>query len=107
MEKVFATVLAAVLLAASVAAAQQAPPLPQPSSPAQSQTPASDMKKEVVGTIKSVDGDKIVLDDGTELILPATLKMNRDDVKQGVKVKVSYQEQGGQKVVTSIQRQSS
>lgn len=67
---------------------------------------ASSSKQEAVGTIKSMDGKKLVLDDGTEFMLPATVTIDPAEVKQGAKVKVSYQQQGGQKVVTSVEKGS-
>lgn len=43
------------------------------------------------GTVK---GEQIILDNGTELT---------QDLKQGAKIKMTYEEQGGRKVVNSLQ----
>jgi hypothetical protein len=64
---------------------------------------SSSTRQEVTGTIKSIDADKLVLEDGTELMLPATASIDRSELKEGSKVRVSYEDRGGQKVVTSVQ----
>jgi Cu/Ag efflux protein CusF len=100
--KVLATLVAVAVLAMSfawvpVALAQQQPAQQQPAPAA----PKMD-KKEVSGAVKSVDAAKktVTLQDGTTLMVAdaATLK----DLKPGAMIKASYQDQGGQKVATSI-----
>lgn len=59
---------------------------------------------EVEGRIVSVDrlGNKVKLEDGTQLTVPASLKVRRDALKEGVTVNAIYEEKGPDKVVTSI-----
>ncbi len=60
---------------------------------------------DVQGKIKAVDpkGQMVTLDDGTQLVIPAALKIQRQDLRPGANVKASFEEQNGQKVATSIQ----
>jgi hypothetical protein len=59
--------------------------------------------KRVEGKIQEVTGDTVTLADGTKLTMPANRSGQRDDLKPGASVKASFEEKGGQKVVTSIQ----
>ena len=63
--------------------------------------------KQIEGAIKSVDptGRMLTLDDGTELTIPPTVSVPKADLKEGAVVKASFEERGGQKVVTSLQVQ--
>jgi Cu/Ag efflux protein CusF len=56
------------------------------------------------GKIKSVDpsGKMVTLDDGTQLMIPPTVKVEKQMLKPGANVKASYEEKDGQKVVTSL-----
>jgi len=60
---------------------------------------------DVQGKIKSVDqsGRMLTLEDGTQLTIPATVRVNREDLMPGNDVKVSFEENGTQKVVTQIE----
>jgi len=60
--------------------------------------------EEVQGKIKSFDAaaNTVVLEDGTQLMIPATMKVERQALKPGASVKASFEEKGGQKVATSI-----
>ncbi len=60
---------------------------------------------EVEGKIVSVDrfGNKVTLEDGTQLTIPASVKVRRDALKKGVTVNATCEEKGLDKVVTSIQ----
>jgi len=60
--------------------------------------------EEVQGKIKSFDAaaNTVVLEDGTKLMIPATMKVERQALKPGANVKASFEEKGGQKVATSI-----
>jgi hypothetical protein len=69
------------------------------------QTPELGGAKQVEGTIQKLAGNTLTLSDGTELMLPSSLQVQRDDLKAGASVKASYEDKGGQKVVTSIQVQ--
>jgi len=63
--------------------------------------------KQIEGAIKSVDssGRMVTLDDGTQLTIPPTVNVPRESLKEGAIVKASFEEQGGQKVVTSLEVQ--
>jgi hypothetical protein len=60
---------------------------------------------DVQGTIKSVDPSRhsITLADGTQLMISPGLTANHTDLRPGANVKASYETQGTQKVITSIQ----
>ncbi len=75
--------LAALLVAASVAWAAQT----------------------IGGKIMSVHpaGKMVTLYDGTKLMISPGVKVQRDTLKKGVLVIATYEEQSGQKVVTSIE----
>jgi hypothetical protein len=59
---------------------------------------------DVQGKIKSVDssGKMVTLDDGTQLMIPPTLTVEKKALKPGANVKASYEEKDGQKVATSF-----
>lgn len=59
---------------------------------------------DVQGKIKAVDpsGRVVVFEDGTQIMIPPTLAVERGDLKPGADVKASYEERNGQKVATSI-----
>jgi len=63
----------------------------------------------VSGKIMAVsqDGDAILLEDGTELVVPSTIKVSKEQLKAGATVKVTYEEAGDEKVVRSIEVQPS
>jgi hypothetical protein len=67
---------------------------------------SSSTRQEVTGTIKSIDQDKLVLEDGTEFMLPASASIDRSGLREGSKVRVSYEDRGGEKVVTSVEEGS-
>src|SRR5439155_14148929 len=60
--------------------------------------------EEVQGKIKSFDaaGNTVVLEDGTQLMIPPTVRVERQALKPGANVKASYEEKDGHKVATSI-----
>ena len=59
---------------------------------------------DVQGKIKSVDpsGKMVTLDDGTQLTIPPTIKVEKQALQPGANVKASYEEKDGQKVATSF-----
>jgi hypothetical protein len=73
----------------------------------QGSAPAVGGMHQIEGAIKSVDpsGRMLTLDDGTELTIPPTVSVPKADLKEGAMVKASFEEKGGQKVVTSLQVQ--
>jgi len=99
-------VLATVLAGASAAWAQTGPsllnqPLAAPGAPTPSTMPGA---QEVQGTVKAVDKEKerITLDDGTMLIFAPSAKQALTALKEGAKIKATYVEKEGQKVITSL-----
>lgn len=62
---------------------------------------------DVQGKIKSVDrtGRMVMLEDVMQLMIPPTVQVAREDLKPGADVQASYEDKGGQKVVTSIEVQ--
>jgi len=103
--------IAALSVLGSAAAWAQMTPSAQNKPPAMDKAPAQSTKpeaKEIQGTIKSVDRTKktLTLEDGTTLAIPATVNVAPDALKKGAKVNATYVEQGGQRVVTSLQVQS-
>jgi hypothetical protein len=77
------------------------PALAQGTAPAASQQGAQGDQM-VEGKIAKVSGAKLTLADGTVLMIPSDVKVQRADLKPGATVKASFEEHGGQKVVTAI-----
>ena len=71
---------------------------------AQAQSTKSDTMKgpEVEGRVRDVRGETITLDDGTLLTVPKN-QAKMGELKAGNKIKATYQERDGKKVVTSLQ----
>lgn len=104
MKQVFAVGLA-VLMAASMVTTSMAQSKDQPA-PKTEQTPKADkMGPSVTGKIKSVDpsGSMVMLEDGTQLTIPKSLKVSKAQLKAGAMILARFEEKGGQKVVTSIE----
>ena len=59
---------------------------------------------DIQGKIKSVDasGHMVTLDNGTQIMIPPTLTVERQALQPGANVKASYDEKDGQKVATSF-----
>jgi len=75
----------------------------QPKSMDQPKSMEMKADKRVEGTIKSVQGSTVTLDDGTTLSIPSSVKVSRDQLKPGAMIVAEYEERGGQKVATSVQ----
>jgi len=60
---------------------------------------------DVEGKLKSVDatGRVLMLDDGTRLMVPPTVQIERRALQPGAQVKASYEERSGEKVITAIE----
>ncbi len=60
---------------------------------------------EIEGKIKAVDpsGRIVLLEDGTRLMIPPTVNVPKALLKEGAIIKASFEEKGGQKVVTSLE----
>ncbi len=67
--------------------------------------PGAGRTMEIEGKIKAVDpsGSKVLLEDGTQLTIPPTVNVPKAMLKEGATVKASFEEKGGQNVVTSIE----
>jgi Rieske Fe-S protein len=107
MKRAFAT-LVALLLAGSAAWAGEMTPgrKDQPGPPAKAPAqPAATKAKAVEGKIKTMDGSgkSVTLEDGTTLTIPDSLKAARGALREGAMVKATYEDRGGEKVVTSIE----
>jgi Protein of unknown function (DUF1344) len=107
MKAVFASlaVVAVVgaLVWAPVGTAQQqptpsAPPAGAPSAPA-------GMEKTIEGKVRAVDpaGKFLLLEDGTRLMIPDSVRVSKADLTPGATVKVAYEERGGHKIITDLQ----
>jgi hypothetical protein len=109
--KVAVPLLVALLVAGLYVWAQTGPmapltgaqPGPTTQGTAPSDTGTSD-GKEVEGTIMNMDssGSNLTLEDGTQLMIPDSLRAARDALDEGVRVKATYKEQGGLRVATVI-----
>ena len=55
------------------------------------------------GTAADPAGKTLTLSDDTKFMIPASLKVSRTELKPGAMVKVSYEEKGGQRVVTRLE----
>ncbi len=61
------------------------------------------MGQKVEGTIKSVRGNTVTLEDGTELSIPTSVKITTDQLKPGAQISAEYEARAGQKIAKSIQ----
>lgn len=61
----------------------------------------------VSGKIQAVDatGRMILLEDGTRLVIPATVQVSREQIREGATVQVTYDVSNGQNLVRSIRVQ--
>lgn len=59
---------------------------------------------DIQGKIKSVDasGRMVTLDDGTKIVLPPTLTVEKQALQPGATVKASYDEKDGQNIAKSF-----
>jgi hypothetical protein len=60
---------------------------------------------DVQGKVKAVDqsGRMVTLEDGIQLMIPTNIKVDRQALQPGAEVKVSYETQGNQHIVTFIE----
>src|SRR5262245_66504409 len=61
------------------------------------------MSQKVEGTIKSVRGNMVTLEDGTEISIPSSMNVTKDQLKPGAQISAEYAPKAGQKVARSIQ----
>jgi len=106
MYRVLAAVLAFLLMGAlgvgSALAQMPKGDSPQPRSMEQQKSMEMNADKRVEGTIKSVKGSTVTLDDGTTLSIPSSVKVSRAQLKPGAMIVAEYQERDGQKVATAV-----
>jgi hypothetical protein len=57
---------------------------------------------EVEGRVRDVKGDQITLDSGMKLTVPKS-EAKSNELKAGSKIRVTYEERAGKKVVTSLE----
>jgi hypothetical protein len=69
------------------------------------QKPMVDTGHSIEGRVKSVNmlHTKLTLEDGTQLIIPKSVKPPKEALKKGAMVAASYEEKDGKKVIISIQ----
>lgn len=99
-------IMAAVLVAAPMWVNEiQAQMTPYGSPPASQGASPGAAANQIQGKISSVDpsGKMLTLDDGTQLMIPPTLSVQRESLKEGAIVKANFEERNGQKVATSLQ----
>lgn len=86
-------------LAATVTSAQVTTPTAQP----QLGQKSNKVEQKVEGTIKSVRGNLVTLEDGTEISVPSSVNVANDQLRPGAQISAEYQKRAGQKVATSVQ----
>lgn len=102
MMRVLAVVVAALLTASLGVTGVLAQMKTDPAQPKMEQK-SDKMGQRVEGTIKSVRGNMVTLEDGTELSIPSSVKVAKDQLKPGAQITAEYEERAGQKVAKSIQ----
>jgi Cu/Ag efflux protein CusF len=65
------------------------------------QQPGTMKGPEVEGRVQNVKGDQVTLSDGTQLTVPKS-QAKMGELKPGNKIKATYEERNGQKIVTSL-----
>lgn len=63
--------------------------------------PGTTKGPEVEGRVRTVQGEQVTLNDGTQLTVPKS-QAHLGELKVGTKIKATYQERNGKKVVTSL-----
>ncbi len=59
--------------------------------------------RQIEGQVQSVTEHRLTLTDGTQLILHSGVAAQQDQLRPGARIKASYAETAGRKVVTSIE----
>ncbi|MFB3818154.1 MAG: DUF1344 domain-containing protein [Candidatus Methylomirabilales bacterium] len=100
--RIFLT-LAALLLILPVGWVSQSAAQVSPQAPPAA--PGAGGMQQIEGKIASVDRSSrtVTLDDGTQLTIPSAASVRWEFLQEGAIVKASYEEQGGQKMVTSME----
>jgi hypothetical protein len=98
MIRLIAVVLAVLMLVSlGVAGTAMAQAKPDPAQPKMEK-----MGQTVQGTIKSVRGNLVTLEDGTQLSIPSSVKVT-GQLKPGAQISAEYEERAGQKIAKSVQ----
>jgi len=102
MARALAVVVAALLTASLGVAGAMAQMKTDPTQP-RMERKSDTMGQKVEGTIKSVHGNMLTLEDGTELSIPSSVTVTKDQLKPGTQISAEYEQRGGQKIAKSIQ----
>jgi hypothetical protein len=102
MARVVAVVVAVFLTASLGITGAMAQMKTDPAQPKMEQK-SDRMGQRVEGTIKSVRGNMVTLEDGTQLSIPSSVKVAKDQLKPGAQIVAEYEERAGQKVATAVQ----
>ena len=98
-------VLVAILLTASLSVTGAIAQMPktEPAQPKSMEQKSDKMGQKVEGTIKTVRGNMVTLEDGTQLSIPSSVKVSKAQLKPGAQISAEYEEKASQKVATSVQ----
>jgi hypothetical protein len=102
MIRVLALAVAVLSTASLAVTATSAQMMTTPTQPKLGQKPPK-LDQKVEGTIKSVRGGMVKLEDGTELSIPSSVKVANDQLRPGAQISAEYEKKAGQKVATSVQ----
>ena len=102
MARVVAVIVAVLLTASLGVTGAMAQMKTDPAQPKMEQK-SDRMGQKVEGTIKSVRGNMVTLEDGTQLSIPSSVKVAKDQLKPGAQITAEYEERAGQKVATVVQ----
>ncbi len=102
MARAVAVVVAVLLMASLGVTGAMAQTKTDPAQPKIEQK-SDRMGQKVEGTIKSVRGNMVTLEDGTQLSIPSSVKVAKDQLKPGAQISAEYEERAGQKVATAVQ----
>jgi hypothetical protein len=61
------------------------------------------ISQKVEGTIKWVRGSLVTLEDGTELSIPAGVKVEMEQLRPGAQITAEYNNRAGQKIAKSVE----
>ena len=100
--RVRAVVIAALLTASLGATGATAQMKTDPAQPKMDHK-SDKMSQKVAGTIKSVRGNVVTLEDGTQLSIPSSVKVAKEQLKPGVQIAAEVEERAGHKVAKSVE----
>ena len=97
MMRVLAVAVAVLLTASLGVTGTMAQMKTDPAQPKMEQK-SDKMGQRVEGTVKSVRGNIVTLEDGTQLSIPSSVKVAKDQLKPGAQITAEYEERTGQKI---------